>query len=235
MFIKKKVNTIEFEDLVKKTNVSSLKKDTSDSLGAIVINRRKFEDLSLQMKKNLVLRRYFDQLRKKISDSDLDQILQDCNKSAQWIKLKNPCKGETVDLDLNVNKDVESVLIALKEILQKKNNGLSSDHAMSEQIELSFHSLSSRIFKVDMNEIQMRVSPLALTHPDGKVKDALNTKKDLSEKSLNINRSLWRRLSAGEKQEFLFHEFAGLLNIPDQNYQLSSRLMYLIDEKYYLR
>lgn len=226
----------EFQSLLLQTNVSSLNTDSVGSQKAIVINRRKFEDLSLQMKREVVFKKYFSLVKKNIDEIDFSNTIEKCDQASIWKKLKNPSKNESVDLQIDITKDIQKVFKSLLETFSIKNSLLQIDDESRFNILNSLKNYNAKLFKIDLEEIQIQESPLSLRYHDGKIKDGLNTKDlDGSKKlrSISINKSIWRRLSFGEKKEFLFHEMAGLLNIPDQNYQLSSQLQFVFDEKEY--
>lgn len=214
------INTVEVQSVVV---------GKASEPGKIFFNRLKWWPLSMDLKAEIVLRAYFEQMGIVISSKQMSILVESCLNSELFKFNKNLDQPQLTLSRLAVEADAMKQLNELSVYLK---NGRIKTLPANFQIE-SFEALINKI-KPNKNTLNNIIESNlnAIPFGDQTVKDALNLKSE-TELRIIINRSAWRSASAGQKKELLLHEMLGLMGIVEKNYQYSSQLFrYLNPEEY---
>jgi hypothetical protein len=228
--IRKYFTVRALNNVIEKTEVESSDVTRPDRPGHIYLNRLQWWELPQNFKAEIALKKYAGQMGVTLSENQVSEAVAHCSQSRLWTKNSNieiPKDREPV---VDVQKDVTSLSVELLEAIKAGKIKAIPSGFKADQ----FQELILRLSDVQNANVQtsLRLQPVFIRFPENMIKDAKNTVHG-NMRDLVINRSIWKHLSRGQKKEFLFHEFLGLMRIDDRTYRYSSLLIYDLPEDEY--
>tara|TARA_B110001454_G_scaffold183141_1_gene178070 strand:- start:3244 stop:4083 length:840 start_codon:yes stop_codon:yes gene_type:complete len=225
--LRKLISANSLQKIVDTTEVESTDSDKTDASGYIYFHKLKWETMSQQMKNEIVLKRYLAQAKIEISDEEAVALVKKCSQSIYWSRNSNVSHGDLITTDAELKKNITHVSQLLLVDIKKGKIKKLPPEFKHESLEKLINTL--KFYKKNKKELSVDSTPIAFKFQNGMLKDGKNIKDD-EYKEIIINKSMWSYQTLGQKKEFLFHEYLGLLNIRETRYQYSSLLFFDLDE-----
>tara|TARA_B110001454_G_scaffold219201_1_gene251865 strand:- start:5519 stop:6358 length:840 start_codon:yes stop_codon:yes gene_type:complete len=212
------------------TEVESSDSEISDSKGHIYFHKLKWEAVTQEMKNEVVLQKYLAQADIKISENKAIELAKTCRKSPYWLRNSILSRINRVISDVELKDDIQHISqLLLTDLKNKKVKNLPPKFSIK-SLEDAINTI--KLPKKNNQNLILDSKPVSFRFQHGMLKDGKNTKGPFY-REITINKSVWAHQSIGQKKEFLFHEYLGLLNFRDSNYQYSSVLFFDLDEDDY--